>query len=88
MHWEKWEKMSHAKIRGGLGFRDFSSFNQALVAKQGWRLIQNPDSLVAKVLKAKYYKQTDFLKAKIGSNPSYIWRSIVWGRHVLQKWIR
>lgn len=65
-------KMSYVKSRGGLGFRDFSSFNQALVAKQDWRLIQNPDSLVAKMLKAKYYKQTDFLKARIGSNPSYI----------------
>lgn len=65
------------------GFRGFSSFNQALVAKQGWRLIHNPDSFVAKVLKAKYYKQTDFLNARIGSNPSYIWRSIVWGRQVL-----
>lgn len=80
--------MSYAKIREGMGFRDISSFNQALVAKQEWRLLQNPDSLVVKVLKARYFKRTNFLMAKACSNPSFIWRSFLWGRQVLQKGIR
>lgn len=66
IHWSKWERMCQAKSRGGLGFRDLSSFNQALVAKQGWRLIQELDSLVARVM-----------IAKIGSYLSFIWRSIL-----------
>ena len=39
MHSTKWEKMSCAKYRGEMRFRDISSFNQAFVANQGWRLI-------------------------------------------------
>lgn len=80
--------MSQAKIRGGLGFKDLSCFNQVLVAKQGWRIMQAPDSLVARILKARYFKHSTFMEAGLGSKPSYIWRSILWGREVLSKGYR
>lgn len=80
--------MCQAKTRGGLGFRDLSSFNQALVAKQSWRIIQAPDSLVAWVMKRRYFRHSDFMEAKLGSNPSYIWQSILWGREVIHKGLR
>ena len=35
------------------------------------------DSLVYKVLKAKYFPTTDFIHASIGHNPSYTWRSLI-----------
>lgn len=31
--WTKWEHMSQAKSQGGMGFKDISSFNEALIAK-------------------------------------------------------
>ena len=33
IHWARWEKLSQVKVRGGLGFKDFSCFNHALIAK-------------------------------------------------------
>lgn len=88
IHWRSWEKLSKAKIRGGMGFRDLSSFNQALVAKQGWRIIHNPNSLVSRVMKARYFKHVDFTEAGLGSKPSFIWRSILWGRQAIQNGAR
>lgn len=55
-----------------MGFRDFSSFNQIVIAKQGWRLLQFPESLIAKILKARYFKQTNFLGASAGFNILYL----------------
>lgn len=43
---------------------------------------------MAKVLKALYFKKTDFLNAKLGHKPSFIWRSILWGRQMLHQGLR
>ncbi|KAK5826341.1 hypothetical protein PVK06_021259 [Gossypium arboreum] len=43
---------------------------------QGWRLITYPNSLVARVLKAKYYPNTDFNNAQLGNIPSLTWKSV------------
>jgi hypothetical protein len=61
MAWMSWERMGRPKNKGGMGFRDLETFNLALLAKQGWRLLQNPDSLVAKIFKEKYYSHGNFL---------------------------
>ena len=66
-----------------MGLRDFLNFNQALVAKQGWRILQFLDSLAAKILQARYFQHKDFMNVRLGSNPSFIWRSILWGRQVI-----
>jgi hypothetical protein len=80
--WLKWSKMGLAKNKGGLGYRDLEPFNMALLAKQGWRIMLNPDCLVAKVLKSKYFSKEDFLTSRLGSNPSFVWRSL-WGAKYL-----
>ncbi|KAL9420553.1 hypothetical protein AB3S75_038176 [Citrus x aurantiifolia] len=51
IHWAKWDRLCKAKGMGGMEFRDLTCFNQALVAKQGWRVIHFPESLMARVYK-------------------------------------
>jgi hypothetical protein len=49
----------------------------AMLAKQVSRITSDSDSLVAQVLKSKYYPNLDILSAGgLGNAPSYCWRSI------------
>ncbi|XP_028107344.1 uncharacterized protein LOC114306322 [Camellia sinensis] len=84
IHWKNWRTLCDPKWVGGMGFRSL----KALLAKQGWRLISVPDSLVARILKAKYYPRTTFLQANVGSNPSFTWRSIFNARLLLEAGLR
>lgn len=45
--------------------------------------MENPNSLVAQLLKARYFKHIDIMDASLGSNPSYFWRSLLWSREIL-----
>ncbi|XP_073133637.1 uncharacterized mitochondrial protein AtMg00310-like [Henckelia pumila] len=85
MHWKTWDFLCEPKCRGGLGFRKLDIFNKALLAKQLWRIIQNPSSLVARVLKGRYFKHMDVMLSPLGSNPSFVWRSLIWSRSLLKE---
>lgn len=49
---------------GGMGFKEIENFIKALLAKQVWRLINNPDSLCRRVFKARFFPNCSILDAK------------------------
>ncbi|CAH9137212.1 unnamed protein product [Cuscuta epithymum] len=53
LRWRKWEALCKPKDAGGLGFRRLREFNLAMLAKQGWRLINESGSLMSRVLHAR-----------------------------------
>ena len=84
MPWVAWDTLCKNKEDGGLGFHDIGRFNQALFGKQAWRVLSQPNSLMARVLESWYFKNSSFLEASIGTRPSFIWRNILHGREALK----
>lgn len=84
IHWLKWKKLETFKHMGGLGFRDMYNFNLALLSKQGWCILKNPNSLVSQIFAQKYILGGSFFHAKIGKRHSYVWRSLLATRELLK----
>jgi hypothetical protein len=84
-HCIAWEKLLRPKDRGGIGFKDLRLFNQALLARQAWRLIQFPESLCAQLLKAKYYPSGNLIDTVFAGNASSTWQAIEYGLQLLKK---
>ncbi|KAA3476753.1 reverse transcriptase [Gossypium australe] len=68
-----------------MGFRNMAQFNISLLAKQGWMIINNQNSLVAQVFKAKYLPNDHFLNSRLGNSSSYVWKSIWTAKGILEK---
>ena len=71
INWIGWQKLTRSKNLGGLGFRDLHAFNLAMLARQGWCLLTQPDSLCAKVMQAKYFPTGKLLEATVKGGISY-----------------
>ncbi|CAL1397370.1 unnamed protein product [Linum trigynum] len=80
--------MVSPKEEGGMGFQDLRGFNIALLGKQLWNLVKCPDSLIARILKAKYHKRSSILDASMGYRPSFVWRSIMSAQELINKGVR
>ncbi|XP_024178363.1 uncharacterized protein LOC112184337 [Rosa chinensis] len=89
IHWRSWERLCLTKHEGGMGFKNIYAYNLAMLAKQGWRLVTNPNSLIARLYKTRYFPHCEFWLAELGEAPSFSWHSILADRLVLKartKW--
>ena len=65
-------------------FHDLRAFNLAMLAKQGWRMVQGNGSLLYQCFKARYFPRSNFLEAKESPNCLYVWRSLMATLPILQ----
>ena len=68
-----------------MGFKEIEKFNNALLAKQVWRMINNPESLCHHVFKARFFLDCSILEARDSIVGSYAWKSILCARDVIQR---
>ena len=80
-----WKCLCEAKEVGGLGFKEIEKFNDSLLAKQVWRIINNSNSLYHRVFKARFFPDCSILDAKDSTIGSYAWKSILGARDVIRR---
>ena len=51
--------MCQPREEGGLGNWKTKIMNEAMIVKQVWRITQNPNTLMARTFKAKYFPESD-----------------------------
>ena len=83
--WVAWDIMLRPKSHGGLGFRDMHLFNQALLARQAWCLIQFPNTQCARLLRAKYFPNGSLIDTIFTGNKSSTWAAIEYGLELLKQ---
>ena len=77
LHLLNWERIYQPKRKGGLGLKKFSLMNQATLAKQYWKISQNPNSLLARTYKAKYFPNCSLQECTSKPHHSWFWKNII-----------
>lgn len=87
MHWRSWEWLLRQSLLVEWVFEIWS-----FLTKKCWENNAGESSLFliflcAKVLKGRYFPHTNFWNAPVPRSPSYTWRSLMYGKDLLEKGI-
>jgi hypothetical protein len=72
-----WKDICAPKKDGGLGIRNFQAVNQGLILMAAWRIADNPNDLLHKVVKAKYFHDTSIWRPNPNIPKSAFWASVL-----------
>ncbi|KAF7831985.1 uncharacterized protein G2W53_014318 [Senna tora] len=71
-----WKKLCKDQRDGGMGFREMLKINEALLAKQLWRILTLEESLVSKVFLGKYRNSIHNCTFFPKPNSSSLWKKL------------
>lgn len=71
-----------------MDFCNYRAFNEALLARQGLRILMNKDAHWARFFEGIYFPKSSFLQVSRGSRASWAWLILLHGRNVLFKGLR
>lgn len=74
---KSWEEICLPRKKGDLRIKNIQATNTSLICSDAWRLAQEPNSMLALVLKAKYHRGTTIWKASKAVPKSTFWASIL-----------
>ncbi|CAL1354280.1 unnamed protein product [Linum trigynum] len=84
IHQVDWETICHPIDEGELGLRSATRTNEAFMLKLAWRLLTEPESLWARVVRAKYLQETvNGLQPRTSGRISNLWRGVLRIWHLL-----
>src|ERR1044072_7229000 len=83
-HTLNWSHLASPKELGGLGIRDASNVNLALLGKLVWSLLHQKHKLWVQVLTSKYLHGHDILHTPPVQGASFVWSSILKARDSLK----
>lgn len=79
-----WKDICAPKKEGGLGIRNLQAVNQSLILMSAWRIAQNPNDQLHKILRAKYFPDSSIWRPKPNIPKSAFWASILKIIHILK----
>lgn len=81
---KSWKDICSPKKEGGLGIRNLQAMNQSLILMTAWRIAQNPDDQLHKILQAKYFPDSSIWRPKTNMPKSAFWASVLKVLHILK----
>jgi hypothetical protein len=73
---KSWSSICLPRSQRGLGIRDMKSTNLALIAKLGWKILNNSDNIWVQFLQKKYIRYGNFLTSPLFYSASYFWKGL------------
>ena len=84
MHHVKWSTVCLSKANGGLGLRTARDTNLSLVAKLGWKMLNNNSTPWCQAMKHKYMKEKSLWDCSKPQKSSAAWKAILQSRELLR----